>query len=249
MTSRHGRGSATALYRAGARHSLRFTQGAGMTPPPMCATDGAPAGPGLPPCRAPPLACARCPTRSAHCAVDGTVRLLCNAAHRPAGARAHAGRRRHRSVGTDRGRHGMTRRATARIQTSLLRARGRGRRPCQLGQPAAAGGRTPERGTHGVSATCLRGIADTGKRLAAERPRALGDVPMPMNARTRDGSRSRLVVLVDPRVSEGRNRGPRHATRVSTGLEDLPGASPISAGRGTQGMATPSPLSRDGSPR
>jgi hypothetical protein len=148
-----------------------------MTPPPMCATDGAPAGPGLPPCRAPPLACARCPTRSAHCAVDGTVRLLCNAAHRPAGARAHAGRRRHRSVDTDRGRHGMTRRATARIQTSLLRARGRGRRPCQLGQPAAAGGRTPERGTHGVSATYLRGIADTGKRLAAERPRALGDVP------------------------------------------------------------------------
>jgi hypothetical protein len=40
---------------------------------------------------------------------------------------------------------------------------------------------------------------------------------MPMNARTRDGSRSRLVVLVDPPVSEGRNRGPRHATRVSTG--------------------------------
>jgi hypothetical protein len=53
------RGSATALYRAGARHSLRFTQGAGMTPPPMCATDGAPAGPGVPPCRAPPLSCAR----------------------------------------------------------------------------------------------------------------------------------------------------------------------------------------------
>jgi hypothetical protein len=45
----HGGAPATAAYRARAPHSLRFTQGTGMTPPRMCATDSAPAGPGLAP--------------------------------------------------------------------------------------------------------------------------------------------------------------------------------------------------------
>jgi hypothetical protein len=37
-----------------------------MTPPRCAPTHGAPAGPGLPPGRAPPVSCARCHTRSAH---------------------------------------------------------------------------------------------------------------------------------------------------------------------------------------
>jgi hypothetical protein len=87
----------------------------------------------------------------------------------------------------------MTRHATARTQRSLLRAHGRGRRPCQLGQPAAAGGRTPERGTHGVSATYLRGIGDTGKRLAAEGrvPSATSHVHTGLRDGDGDGGRER----------------------------------------------------------
>jgi hypothetical protein len=45
----HGGAPATAAYRARAPQPLRFTQGAGNDASPMCATDSAPAGPGLAP--------------------------------------------------------------------------------------------------------------------------------------------------------------------------------------------------------
>jgi len=88
-----------------------------MTPPRRAPTDGAPAGPGLPPSRAPPLSCARGHTRSAHWVSMAPLASSAPPPNRRAGARARANRRLDR------------RRPRARARAERSR---RGRR-CQVG--------------------------------------------------------------------------------------------------------------------
>jgi hypothetical protein len=89
-----GRLSGPRPYRTGAPHALRFTQGAGMTPPHVRQRTAHPAGPGLPPRPGPAPLVRTLSYPIATPRVDGTARRVCTAAHASSGrARAKPVRR------------------------------------------------------------------------------------------------------------------------------------------------------------